>query len=98
MKQENEPADSTAEKPASIDFHAPEFNVIDDLNDCAGDYRSFEPLGDIVTADMRHQMERRCNGAHGSLSFESAAPLKGDERFGGGRDAVGPGSPVEMPP
>ncbi|MGE5844847.1 MAG: hypothetical protein ACM32K_08090, partial [Syntrophaceae bacterium] len=98
VKQENKPADRAAEKPASIDFHAPEFNVIDDLNDCAGDYRSFEPLGDVVTADMRHQMERRCNGAAGAFPVEKAAPLKGDERQGGGKETVGPDSPVEMPP
>ncbi len=36
-----------------IDFHSTEFNRVDDLNDWAGDCRSFEPLGDVVTADMR---------------------------------------------
>ncbi len=46
------------------DFHSPEFNRVDDLNDWSGNYLSFEPLGDTVTADMRHQMERtRCDTA-----------------------------------
>ena len=44
---------------AAIDFHAAEFNYIDDLNDYSGDCRSFEPLDGIVTADMRHQAQRR---------------------------------------
>jgi len=91
-------------KPGAIDFHATEFNVIDDLNDCAGDYRSFEPLGDIVTADMRHQMERRHDGADAdSCTNMAAVPLNGDEQQVGGKEACGPGtgvleSPVDMPP
>ena len=98
MKQQNEPAGRTSEKPAAIDFHAPEFNVIDDLNDCAGDYRSFEPLGDIVTADMRHQMElrreRECAGEHMETD---AAPRRGDERQSGGKEAGGRDIPEAMP-
>lgn len=43
----------------TIDFHSAEFNYIDDLNDNSGNCRSFETLDGIVTADMRHQMERR---------------------------------------
>jgi len=38
-------------------FHQSAFNVVDGLDDYAEDYTYFEPLGDIVTADMRHQME-----------------------------------------
>ncbi len=38
-------------------FHLPRFNVRDELDDCAEDYTGFTPLGDIVTADMRHRME-----------------------------------------
>ena len=44
---------------AVIDFHSPEFNRTDELNDCSGNYRLFEPLDGIVTSDMRHQMDRR---------------------------------------
>ena len=43
---------------ATIDFHSAEFNRTDDLNDCSGNYRFFEPLDGIITADMRHQMGR----------------------------------------
>ena len=39
-------------------FHQPSFNVTDGLDDYAVDYRHLQPLGDIVTSDMRLQMER----------------------------------------
>jgi len=40
-------------------FRSPAFNVVDGLDDYAEDYTKFAPLGDIVTADMRHQLEQR---------------------------------------
>lgn len=39
-------------------FHSPGFNIRDGLDDYDGEYTQFATLGDIVTADMRHQMER----------------------------------------
>ncbi len=39
-------------------FHGPKFNICDGLDDYCGDYTKFEPLGDIITADMRFQMQR----------------------------------------
>lgn len=39
-------------------FHQPSFNVTDGLDDYAADYRHLMPLGDIVTSDMRLQLER----------------------------------------
>lgn len=39
-------------------FHSPKFNVLDGLDDYMGDFTSFEPLGAVVTADMRHRIER----------------------------------------
>jgi len=38
-------------------FHGAAFNVRDGLCEYDEDYTSFEPLGDIITADMRHQQE-----------------------------------------
>lgn len=38
-------------------FHLPQFNIVDGLDDYDDDFTNFEALGDIVTADMRHQME-----------------------------------------
>jgi ferredoxin len=91
MKQGKDAAGLLPEKPAAIDFHAPEFNVVDDLNDWAGDLRSFEPLGDVITADMRHQMERRCSRPNDFTAEESVSR-------NGGERPVGPEFPEEMPP
>jgi ferredoxin len=108
MKHENEPGHSASEDPAPaetasvhvtangipIDFHSAEFNCVDDLTDCTGNVCSFEPLGDIVTADMRHQMERRHDGADAdSCTNMAAVPLKANERQDGG-----PEIPEKMPP
>ena len=38
-------------------FHSPVFNIRDGLDDYDGVYNEFEKLGDIITADMRHQLE-----------------------------------------
>ena len=38
-------------------FHGAGFNIRDGLDDYDEDYTFFEPLGDIVTADMRHREE-----------------------------------------
>ena len=38
-------------------YKAPFFNIRDGLDEYDEDFTSFEKLGDIVTADMRHQME-----------------------------------------
>jgi hypothetical protein len=39
-------------------FHSPKFNVFDGLDTYRDDFTSFPPLGDVLTADMRHQLER----------------------------------------
>ncbi|MDH5354886.1 MAG: DUF3306 domain-containing protein [Gammaproteobacteria bacterium] len=38
-------------------FHVPAFNIRDGLDEYDDDYTFFEPLGDIVTSDMKHQVE-----------------------------------------
>lgn len=38
-------------------FRAPVFNIRDGLDEYDEDYTSFEKLGDIVTCDMKHQVE-----------------------------------------
>jgi len=38
-------------------FKAPVFNIRDGLDEYDEDYTTFEKLGDIVTADMKHQIE-----------------------------------------
>ena len=39
-------------------FHSPKFNVFDGLDTYRDDFTSFPALGSIVTADLRHQLER----------------------------------------
>lgn len=54
-------------------FHSPKFNVLDGLDDYMGDYTQFEKLGDVVTADMRHQLERAARAAFDALEGERPA-------------------------
>ena len=39
-------------------FHRPEFNQRDGLDDYDGDYGRFDPLGDMITAHLRHRIQR----------------------------------------
>jgi hypothetical protein len=53
-------------------FQAPSFNIRDGLDEYDEDYTSFEKLGDIVTADMRHQMEM--------MEMEARRKLEAEEK------------------
>jgi hypothetical protein len=44
-------------------FRSAQFNVLDGLNDYDDDFTNFEPLGDIITSDMRHRMEEEARQA-----------------------------------
>ena len=85
MTTNDSPADATSKDAiecpetddiAKIDFHAGPFNCVDDLNDYSGNYRSFDSLDGIVTADMRHQMERRLIQTEAHPFAGDATPLK----------------------
>lgn len=39
-------------------FRSAKFNMTDGLDDYAEDFTAFAPLGDIVTADMKHRMQQ----------------------------------------
>jgi hypothetical protein len=39
-------------------FRSPKFNVTDGLDDYAEDFTTFAPLGNIVTADMKHRAQQ----------------------------------------
>ena len=54
-------------------FHGATFNVIDGLDDYAEDFTMFEALGDIVTADMRHQIEIEAEKRAAALEKELLA-------------------------
>ena len=69
-------------------FASPKFNVCDGMDDYCDDYTKFEALGDLVTADMKHHMERITRAAAEALDAagqrEEAATLA----------AAQPGAPV----
>ena len=57
-------------------FHGAGFNIRDGLDDYDEDFTYFEPLGDIVTADMRHREEmlaRKAREAAEAADKESAS-------------------------
>ena len=53
-------------------FHAPVFNIRDGLDEYDDDFTTFEKLGDIVTADMKHQMEIEQQKLKEALETEQA--------------------------
>ena len=58
----NGPASARAtedEIPSTVDFLSPEFNRIDELDDNIGNFREFESLSSVVTADMRFHEKRK---------------------------------------
>ncbi len=61
-------------------FHGAEFNICDGLDDYDGDYTSFAKLGDIVTADMKHQIEMEARKKARALKEKEAEELKEKER------------------
>ena len=75
------PKVSQAVKKAALKkfFHSPLFNIVDGLDDYDDDFRNFEVLGDIITSDMRGQMEREAERAREAVAkddgnSESPAP------------------------
>jgi hypothetical protein len=58
-------------------FHAAKFNICDGLDDYADDYTKFEPLGDVITADMKFEMEQAMKKAMAAENDETAADESG---------------------
>ncbi len=58
-------------------FHLPEFNIKDGLDDYDEDFRTFEVLKDVITADMRFEMERNreLEGDQTQVSSSHEPPL-----------------------
>ena len=54
-------------------FGSPVFNIRDGLNEYDDDYTQFEKLGDIITVDMRHQMEMESRRRLEQLAEKDAA-------------------------
>ena len=62
-------------------FHSKAFNIVDGLDDYDDDFITALPLGDIVTADMRHQAEVK-------LEKEKAALLEESRHAGAAEECV----------
>jgi len=60
-------------------FHGAEFNIRDGLDDYDGDYTSFAKLGDIVTADMKHQVEMEARKRARLLEEKKAQDVLAEE-------------------
>lgn len=61
-------------------FHQPQYNVMDGLDTYIADCRNYTPLGDIITADMRYQMERQANEALAGLPEKVTAAVTTDDK------------------
>jgi hypothetical protein len=59
-------------------FMSSQFNVLDGLNDYDDDFTTFEPLGDIITSDMRHRMEMEAEKAKARAEEEARALMDAD--------------------
>ncbi len=55
-------------------FRQSRFNVVDGLDDYAEDFTRFEPLGDLVTHEMRRMLERTRKALEESDEVEPSAP------------------------
>lgn len=74
-------------------FKAAVFNVRDGLDEYDEDYTSFESLGDIITCDMKHQIEME---AKKKLEAEAEALMDADEATQNEDvSALAPTEPVE---
>lgn len=67
-------------------FSSPKFNVCDGMDDYCGDYTKFEALGDVITADMKHHLERAARAAAEAL-----------DEAGKREEAVALAAPAETP-
>jgi hypothetical protein len=54
-------------------FLSSKYNVTDGLDDYAEDFTKFAPLGNVITADMRHRMEVEAERARQKLEEEARA-------------------------
>ncbi|MDJ0739230.1 MAG: DUF3306 domain-containing protein [Gammaproteobacteria bacterium] len=59
-------------------FHSSAFNVVDGLDEYADDFTTFETLGDIVTADMRHQQEIEAQREAARIAERETAQAEAD--------------------
>jgi hypothetical protein len=77
-------------------FASPKFNVFDGLDTYRDDFTSFPALGNIVTADMRHHVERLAKDALAKLEQDTAA-VPGTVASEAGTPALEPASAGATP-
>lgn len=75
-------------------FHSPKFNVFDGLDTYRDDFTSFPPLGDVVTADMRHHLERAAR----ELAARAEAAIAHDAPSPAAAAAAAEPAPTADPP
>jgi ferredoxin len=79
-------------------FRTARFNRCDGLDDYCEDYNSFESLGDVVTADMRHRVERLARAAApDAASSGGASPSAPDGAEARKQGKPGSESPIGAP-
>jgi hypothetical protein len=64
-------------------FHGADFNIRDGLDDYDGDYTSYEKMGNIITAHMKHLMEQEARREADSEEEESTVitEVEGEEEM-----------------
>lgn len=63
-------------------FRSAIFNVRDGLDDYDEDFTVYEPLGDVVTSDMRYEMRRKAERAKDQLADAAGTEEPGTEEPG----------------
>jgi hypothetical protein len=61
-------------------FHLPRYNVMDGLDTYIADCRHYTPLGDTITADMRHEMERQAEAARDAAEQKTGTVVTQDRQ------------------
>jgi hypothetical protein len=82
-------------------FHSPKFNVRDGLDDYDLDFSNPEPLGDIVTAEMRHRIRvelERLAEREAESEPESDAPEEAPVSVARAGSADDPEPPIDPEP
>ncbi len=74
-------------------FLSSKYNFTDGLDDYADDFTKFAPLGNIITADMRHQMEMQAQRAKEKLEEEARAALDEIRSGEGAEEETGAAEP-----
>ena len=75
-------------------FRSAKFNTTDGLDDYAEDFTKFAPLGDIVTADMKHRLQQLVNKVAGE---EEVGESGGHPATAASDDPAGEDTPAEAP-